>query len=114
MLDKLKIIVALVAVAAGIVGFYQFPDIQVLLRYGMVVGGVIVGLLIILTSTQGQVAWAFITGARTEIRKVVWPTRKDTAQTTMIVLVMVILIGLLIWVVDTILVKIIYGWVLGV
>ena len=80
----------------------------------MVVAGVIVGLLIILTSTSGQAAWKFITGSRTEIRKVVWPTRKETAQTTMIVIVMVILIGLLIWLVDTLLVKVIYDIVLGV
>lgn len=114
MLDKIKILVALAAIAAGVVGFYQFPDISVLIRYAMVVAGVIAGLLIILTSGPGQTAWKFITGSRTEIRKVVWPTRKETAQTTMVVIVMVILIGLLIWMVDALLVKVIYGWVLGV
>ena len=114
MLDKAKILIALAVIAAGVVGFYQFPDISILIRYGMVVGGVIAGLLIVLTSGPGQAAWKFITGSRTEIRKVVWPTRKETAQTTMIVIVMVILIGLLIWLVDSLLVKVIYDMVLGV
>ena len=84
-----------------------------LLRAGMVVVTVIAGLGVALLSTPGQAAWEFAKGARLELRKVVWPTRRETVQGTGMVLLMVILIGIYLWIMDTLLFWVIYDLVLG-
>ena len=48
----------------------------------------------------GQLAWQFAVGTRAEVRKVVWPTRKETVQATLVVIVMVIIVGLYLWLLD--------------
>jgi len=62
-----------------------------------------------LQTTQGKSFWELLKGSRTEIRKVVWPTRQETMQTTMIVLLVVVVAGLILWLLDTIL-----GWLVSV
>jgi preprotein translocase subunit SecE len=52
---------------------------------------------------KGREAWAFMYDSRTEVRKVVWPTRKETTQTTLIVMAVVVVVALLMWLLDTIL-----------
>ena len=59
-----------------------------------------VGIGVTMTSIQGQRLWAFIQGSRVEIRKVVWPTRAETLQTTLAVLLMVLLVGIFLWLLD--------------
>ena len=114
MVDRIKLIVAALVVVAGVWAFYHFEEQSILLRAGMVIVGVIGGLVVGLTSQPGQVAWEFAKGARLELRKVVWPTRRETAQSTGIVLLMVILIGIYLWAVDSILFWVIYDLVLQV
>jgi preprotein translocase subunit SecE len=65
-----------------------------------------VALSISVTTERGAAAWAMIKGARTEIRKVIWPTRQETTQTTVIVMVFVVVCGLFFWALDSFL-----GWV---
>jgi len=113
MIDKVKILVAVLVVAAGIYGFYYFAEQHALVRVGSVLASVIIGAAILLTSTQGQAAWEFAKGARLEIRKVVWPTRKETAQATMVVIALVVLVGLFLWLVDAVLFFAVYDIVLG-
>ncbi len=55
---------------------------------------------IALQTESGQAAWGFVAGARSEARKVVWPTRKETTQTTLMVVVMVVIVGILLWLLD--------------
>ena len=60
-----------------------------------------VALAVAVTTARGDSAWTIIKGARTEIRKVIWPTRKETTQTTMIVMVFVVVCGLFFWALDS-------------
>lgn len=93
--------------------FYYFGELSVLLRAGMVIVAVVAGLGIALLSTPGQAAWEFAQGARLELRKVVWPTRRETVQTTGMVLLMVVIIGIYLWAMDTLLFWVVYDLVLG-
>jgi len=111
-IDKVKLVAAAAVVLAGIAGFYYFGELSVLLRAGMVIVGVLAGASIALTSTQGQAAWDFTKGARLELRKVVWPTRRETIQGTGIVLLMVIVVGLYLWILDTVLLWVVYDLIL--
>jgi preprotein translocase subunit SecE len=58
---------------------------------------------VLFTSFQGRVLWKFIQGSRIELRKVVWPTREETIQTTLVVLVFALIGGVFFWLLDLIL-----------
>ncbi len=113
-MDKVKLVVAALIVVGALVGYYQFPDTSVLLRtLGILVAlGVAGG--IALTTEPGRGFVAFARGASTEVRKVIWPTRRETIQATMVVIVMVLVIGLYIWILDTAAFWVVYDLILNV
>jgi len=111
--DKVKLILALVLLIAGVFGFYTFPDSNMAIRIAMVVAGVIAGAGLVLTSETGRNAWQFMASARAEVRKVVWPAQKETVQSTMIVVVMVIVIGIYLWLADVLSFWVVYDMILG-
>ena len=103
MADKIKLLVALLFIAGGITGFYYYADQALLYR---VLGLLVVlgtAVAIALTTQMGSDTLNFGRSAVVEVRKSVWPTRKETTQTTLIVLVMVVIIGLMLWLFDSIL-----------
>jgi len=100
MIEKVKIGVAALFVAAGIAGFYYFGDKLMIARVGMVLGGLVAAALLFLTTTMGQEFKSFTQESIVEVRKVVWPTRKETLQTTAVVFVFVLVMALLLWLID--------------
>ncbi len=112
MLDKIKILAAVLLVIAGIAAFYFFGQQSILLRAVVVIVSVIAALGVVLTSQPGQAAWEFAKGSRMEVRKVIWPTRRETAQGTLVVIVMVVIVGLYLWLVDVALFWAIYDLIL--
>ena len=111
--DKLKLLASGLAVVAAIAMFYVLGDSSALLRALIVVAGVIVAAGIALTSEPGRAVWQFAMATRTEVRKVVWPTRRETAQSTMIVILMVFVVGIYIWLLDALSFWAIYDLALG-
>jgi len=98
--DVLKYVLSLVLIGAGVVAFYQFSDYSQLYRVlGMVVV-VIISLAIMMTTEVGRHSWVFAQESRQEVRKVVWPSRSETMQTTLMVFAMVIIVGLILWLLD--------------
>ena len=103
--DKLKLIAAAVIGVAGLVAFYALPVGSLLVRVLMLlVVAAIVVTLVYITAT-GKSTASFFRDARTEVRKVVWPTRAETMQTTLTVAVLVILVGIFLWLLDSVLSK---------
>ncbi len=99
-LDGLKWALALLLLSGAIGAFYYFADQSLLLR---VIGLLIAGgfsAAIMLQTGKGRIAWEFMQEARTEVRKVVWPTRKETVQTTLIVIAMVTIVAIFLWLLD--------------
>lgn len=106
-LESTKWLAVLVLVVAGIAGFYYFSEIALFLRViGLLVLTGLIALLALQT-TKGQQALEFFKGARSEVRKVTWPTRPETTQLTIIVLVVVLVAALCLWVIDFILFRLI-------
>ena len=106
--DSVKWVVVAVLVAVGVVGNSYFADQSLLYRVlGIVALGAVAG-LIALQTAKGAAFWALVKGSRTEIRKVVWPTRQETVQTTLIVLGFVVLVALFLWGLDSLL-----GWLVS-
>ncbi|OQK15189.1 preprotein translocase subunit SecE [Methyloprofundus sedimenti] len=99
--DVLKYILSLVLISAGVVAFYMFSDYSQLYRVLGMVAIVVVALTIMMTTQAGHHSWSFAQEARQEVRKVVWPTRNETMQTTLMVFAMVIIVGFIIWLLDT-------------
>ena len=98
--DGLKWFFAVALMAAAIGGFYYWPEQPLLLRVvGLLLAGGI-SVAVILRTEQGRTAWGVVKESRAEVRKVVWPTRKETLQTTLIVIVMVAVIAIMLWAVD--------------
>ncbi|MCR4347210.1 MAG: preprotein translocase subunit SecE [Sulfuricaulis sp.] len=98
--DKLKLILAVLIVAGGIGGFYYFGDKPDLIRVAVMLAAVVLAVIFVAQTEFGRNAWEFTKGSRLEIRKVIWPTRKETMQVTLIVFVMVILVAVYMWVID--------------
>jgi preprotein translocase subunit SecE len=105
-LDTAKLAAAALLLIAGIFGFYYFADYSALLRVLglLVIGGVAAA--VALQTQVGRQLWHFVGDARTEVRKVVWPTRQETLQTTFIVVVMVLILGIIMWLFDMVLMSI--------
>ena len=114
MVDNLKLIAAVVVIIAGIAVFYAFGDMSALLRALIVVVSVVVAGGIALTSTPGKNAWQFTIGTRAEIRKVIWPSRRETMQSTLVVILMVLVVGIYLWMLDALSFWAIYDLVLGI
>ena len=105
MLDKVKIVVAVLLAIGGFVGFYHFVDVPDTLLYRVLGLLAMLGAAIALgvTTQPGAQLVNFGRAATLEMRKSVWPTRRETTQTTLVVLAMVTLVGLMIFIIDSVL-----------
>ena len=98
--DKLKLAGALLLVAAGVGAYYFWSDSLLFVRVLCVVAGVLAAAVVAWTSAPGKVFYAFAQESVVETRKVVWPTRKETVQTTGIVMAFVVIMAVFLWIVD--------------
>ena len=107
-LNSVLWLVALAIIVAGVWANYHYEMISVSLRIIAWIILVIVVLGVALLTSQGRRAWNFAKASRGELRKVVWPTRPEVIQMTMIVIALVIVLSLIIWGLDSFLL-----WAIG-
>ena len=112
--DKLKLAVAVLIIAASITAYYYFPDVLQIGRVGIVIVAAIGAVALAFTTEVGKSAWAFMKGANIERQKVVWPTRQETLQVSLMVIILVIILGLMMWVFDALSFYAIYDLILDV
>lgn len=105
--DMFKWLLVIVLLTAAVGGNYYFDQASVLIRAVGVVVAVIVALLIASKTGKGTKFVNFASEARIEVRKVVWPTRQETTQTTMIVMVATFVMALVLWGLDGIAVRVV-------
>jgi len=98
--DTAKLALAIGVVLVGLAGYYYFADSSALLRALGVILTLGVAAAVAFTSLQGRTLWKFIQSARVELNKVVWPTREETIQTTLVVLVVALFGGVFFWLLD--------------
>lgn len=113
MADKLKLLVASLIIVAGIFAFYYFDQWMQVARVGLILVAFAAAVGVALTSQTGKNAQAFASKAISEGKKVVWPARPEATQVTLIVLAGAVITSIFIWATDSILFKVIYGWILG-
>ena len=102
-LDSLKLGIAVAILAVCIIAFYRFDDQLLVLRVLGLLAVAGISVFIAAQSSTGKNIIGFIRGAQTEVRKVVWPTRAETVQTTLAVILMVFLVGVFLWLLDMLL-----------
>ena len=99
-LDKAKLALAIILIVGGIVAYYWFENQSVWLRTAYVLIGTAAALALAWQTQIGRATLSFILSSRNEVRKMVWPTRQETVQTTLFVLLTVLVVGVFMWVLD--------------
>lgn len=112
-MDGIKWLIAIALLAAGIVGNYMYGEVSVVIRALGVVIAVGLAAAIASQTDKGQRFIAFAKESRIEVRKVVWPSRKEATHTTAIVLIATAVVALLLWGLDGILVRVV-GFATGI
>jgi len=111
--DRLKVVLAVVAVLAGVVGFYLLSGQPAIARIAVFIAGLGAGAAIAWFSGPGQQFFAFAKDSWAETRRVTWPERKETTQVTLIVFAFVLAMALFLWLVDKSLEWVLYDLILG-
>jgi preprotein translocase subunit SecE len=113
--DKFKVILAVVATIAGVVGFFVLKgqNKPALVAAGALVAGLAIAVLLLWTSTTGRDFLGFAKESVRETKKVVWPTRKEATQITGIVFAFVLVMAIFLWGTDKILEFLLYDVILG-
>ncbi len=104
-MDTVKLSVALAMLLAGVVAFQYYADAPRLMRIGAMILDVVLAVVLASQTDKGRMVIGFVRDAQIEVRKVVWPTRQETVQTTIVVMIVVVVFAFLLWVLDIFL-----GW----
>ena len=113
MLDKIMLVIAVALVALGVWGYYWLGEGAVLLRVLSVFGGILAACAVAWFTAPGRQFVAFAREAIVEAKKVVWPTRKETMQTTAAVFAFVVAMAVFLWLTDKSLEWMLYDLILG-
>src|SRR5436309_2131438 len=114
MIDKLKLAIGVALLIAGIWAYYWLGEgTALVLRILAVVAGIVAGAAVAWFSEPGKQFAAFAAESVAEVKKVVWPTRKETMQTTAAVFAFVVVMAVFLWISDKTLEWVLYDLILG-
>ena len=99
-LDTLRWGLSGLILVAAVGAFYVLSETSILYAILLLLASSVVAVTVVWSTVVGKKTRAFLADARTEVRKVVWPTRQRTIQTTLYVLLMVIVVGIFLWLLD--------------
>ena len=106
--SKSYLILSIAVLITGMVLFYYYSDVRLFYRVVGMISIVILSALIAYQSDFGKLVYSYITDSKVELKKVTWPTKQETTQTTLGVIFVVIIVGILLWLFDMLL-----GWAVG-
>ena len=99
-LDTVKLALAAAILIGGIAAFYVYEEQSLLVSVAAVLTSVGMAVAMFMQTERGRTLWKFIQGSRVEIRKVIWPTRQETLQTALTVMVFALILALFFWGLD--------------
>ena len=102
------LIVSIIVLISGMFLFYYFSDVRLFYRVLGMISVVILSGFIGYQSDFGKLVYSYVSDSKVELKKVTWPTKQETTQTTLGVIVVVIIVGILLWLFDMLL-----GWAIG-
>jgi len=98
--DMAWTLIAALLLVAGVYAYYAFEELPVFVRLAGVLVSLALAAVVLLRTARGQNAWQFVQSSRAELRKVVWPSRQETANLTVVVLVVAIAVGIFLGAID--------------
>ena len=107
-LDWLKWLVVAALLGGGVYGNWYYGDESLLIRVIALIGVALLAGFIAIQTERGRNTWTLLKEARSEIRRVVWPSNQETTQTTLVVLVLIVIFALILWGLDSLL-----GWIVS-
>lgn len=113
MIDKVKLAAAAALVALGVWGYYWLADNALVLRVLAVIAGLLAAGAVAWWSEPGRQFAVFAGESVGEVKKVVWPTRKETVQTTAAVFAFVVVMAVFLWMTDKALEWVLYDLIMG-
>jgi preprotein translocase subunit SecE len=113
MIDKVKLGAAVALVALGVWGYYWLADTALVLRVLAVIAGLLAAGAVAWWSEPGRQFALFAGESVAEVKKVVWPTRKETMQTTAAVFAFVVVMAVFLWMTDKALEWVLYDLIMG-
>lgn len=99
-MNNLKLVLAIVFVVIGVAGFFYLKESAMVLRVLSILIGILLAAVTARFTTQGQEFYVFCGESSEEIKKVVWPTRKEALQTSGVVFAFVVAMALFLWLID--------------
>ena len=107
-LDWLKWLIVAALLSGGVFANWYYQDEMLLIRVVGLLATAAIAILVALQTERGKAIWALLKESRTEVRRVVWPSNQETTQTTMVVLLLVVIFALILWGLDSLL-----GWIVS-
>ncbi|MGR9100959.1 MAG: preprotein translocase subunit SecE [Gammaproteobacteria bacterium] len=98
--DTVKLVFSVLFLILGVAAFYYFSEYTLLYRVLGLMAIVLLSILLALATEKGRVFRGFMKDSKQEVGKVVWPSRQETTQTTLLVFAMVFIVGLILWLLD--------------
>ena len=111
--DKARLGLAAALVIASLVGFYLLAKQGQIAQWGALIGGLVAAVVVFMSSEPGKQFLAFGRDSWREVKKVVWPTRKEAIQMTAYVFAFVVVMALFLWLTDKTLELVFYDLLLG-
>ncbi|AZR82898.1 MULTISPECIES: preprotein translocase subunit SecE [Piscirickettsiaceae] len=99
-METMKVLVSLALLLLSLAGYYIYSDVHAVVRVLGLIGGLVVAGLVFYQSEKGKAWFSYLSHAQKEVKQVIWPTRQETVQMTLIVFVVVILMSIFLWLVD--------------
>ena len=100
-LDTIKWLGVFTILIAGVVGNWYYSEISLLLRAVVLVGLAVAAAYLLYLTKRGKDLWLLANESRAEVRRVVWPSREETLQTTLIVIALILIVSLILWGLDS-------------
>jgi preprotein translocase subunit SecE len=111
--DKGKVYGALLLALAAIAGFYYLSKQGALVQWSVLIAGLLSAVAVYLWSESGKQLIALFRDSWRELKKVVWPSRKEAVQLTLYVFGFVVIMALMLWITDKVLETVLFDWLLG-
>ena len=106
--NKSYLMLSIGVLITGMILFYYYSDVRLFYRVVGMISVVIFSAFIAYQSDFGKLVYSYVTDSKVELKKVTWPTKQETTQTTLGVIFIVIIVGILLWLFDMLL-----GWAIG-
>ncbi|EPE37518.1 preprotein translocase subunit [Candidatus Photodesmus katoptron] len=107
LVDRFRWIISCLILILAVIGNYFYSEISIVIRTVVIIFFIIIAFFLALRTNKGLATVEFVRASRQEIRKVIWPTRKETMQITLIVFAVSVLMALILWGIDSIMVYLI-------